>query len=55
MKTSHILTGFIFAAMTLSSLAYAHTEGQNGYLTDTRGNVVKNNFGLCWRTGYWKG
>jgi OOP family OmpA-OmpF porin len=53
MKTSRILTGFIFAAMALSNFAYAHIEGQNGYVTDTRGNVVKNNFGLCWRTGYW--
>ena len=24
-----------------------------GYLTDTRGAVVKDSFNLCWRTGYW--
>ncbi|MBX6394054.1 MAG: OmpA family protein [Burkholderiales bacterium] len=24
-----------------------------GYLTDTRGFVVKSPFGMCWRTGYW--
>jgi len=24
-----------------------------GYLTDTRGAVVKDPFNLCWRTGYW--
>lgn len=53
MKTSRILTSLIFAAITLSSAAYAHDEGQNGYLTDTRGNVVKNSYGQCWRTGYW--
>ena len=24
-----------------------------GYLTDTRGGMVKDPYGLCWRTGYW--
>lgn len=24
-----------------------------GYLTDTRGAIVKDAFNLCWRTGYW--
>ena len=53
MKTSRIITSLVFAAIALSNVAYAHTEGQNGYLTDTRGNVVKNSYGQCWRTGYW--
>lgn len=53
MKTSRILTSLVFTAITLSNVAYAHEEGQNGYLSDTRGNVVKNNYGQCWRTGYW--
>ena len=53
MKTSRMLTSLIFAAITLSSAAFAHDEGQNGYLSDTRGNVVKNSYGQCWRTGYW--
>jgi len=24
-----------------------------GYVTDTRGGIVKDPFGLCWRTGFW--
>lgn len=53
MKTSRILTSLVFAAITLSNVAYAHEEGQKGYLSDTRGNVVKTSYGQCWRTGYW--
>lgn len=53
MKTSRILTSLVFTAITLSSVAYAHDEGQNGYLSDSRGNAVKNSYGQCWRTGYW--
>lgn len=26
---------------------------KTGYLIDSRGNVVKNSYGECWRTGYW--
>lgn len=26
---------------------------KRGYLIDTRGNVVKNSYNQCWRTGYW--
>ena len=26
---------------------------KEGYLIDTRGNVVKNNYNECWKTGYW--
>ena len=26
---------------------------KTGYLLDSRGNVVKNSYGNCWRTGYW--
>lgn len=25
-----------------------------GYLRDTQGDVVRNNYGDCWRTGYWQ-
>lgn len=28
-------------------------DSKAGYLTDTRGHVVKSPFGMCWRTGYW--
>jgi len=33
--------------------AIAHPVEKEGYLIDTRNNVVKNNYGECWRTGYW--
>jgi OmpA-OmpF porin, OOP family len=29
------------------------TDKIQGYLLDSRGAVVKNNYGQCWRTGYW--
>ncbi|MBS4099057.1 MAG: OmpA family protein [Sulfuricella sp.] len=35
------------------STAYAHTVEKEGYVIDTRSNVVKSGAGLCWRTGYW--
>jgi OOP family OmpA-OmpF porin len=35
------------------SVANAHTVEKEGYLIDTRGNVVKNSYNECWRTGYW--
>jgi len=31
----------------------AQPVDKSGYLQDTRGDVVKNPYGLCWRTGYW--
>ena len=37
-----------------SGIAAADSENKEGYLTDSRGNVVKNNYNECWRTGYWK-
>ena len=33
--------------------AFAHDVANAGYLIDTRGSVVKNNYNQCWRTGYW--
>ena len=44
------------SAIALSALAMnvsAQTVDKSAYLQDTRGDVVKNPFGLCWRTGYW--
>ena len=44
------------SAIALSALAMnvsAQTVDKSGYLQDTRGDVVKNPFNLCWRTGYW--
>jgi len=43
----------VLAALALLGAA-AHASAQTGgYLTDQQGMVVKDPFGLCWRTGYW--
>lgn len=44
------------SAIALSALAMnvsAQTGNKSGYLVDTRGDVVKNPYNLCWRTAYW--
>lgn len=44
------------SAIALSALAMnvsAQNVDKSGYLQDTRGDIVKNPYGLCWRTGYW--
>lgn len=33
--------------------AYAHLSEKQGYVTDSNGNVVRNSYNECWRTGYW--
>lgn len=38
-------------ALTIGA-APAHAE-KDGYLVDTRMNVVKDNYNECWKTGYW--
>ncbi|MDD5242337.1 MAG: OmpA family protein [Sulfuricella sp.] len=43
------LAAGIFAA----GATLAHEVANAGYLIDTRGNVVKDNYNECWRTGYW--
>lgn len=50
MKTSKLINILVgIATLVTAGAAFAH----DGYLTDTRGNVVRNNYGECWRTGYW--
>lgn len=41
------------AGISAAGVAVAHDVANAGYLIDTRGNVVKNNYNQCWRTGYW--
>jgi OOP family OmpA-OmpF porin len=41
------------AAALLPSMALAANSTNYGYLVDSSGKVVKNNYGECWRTGYW--
>jgi OOP family OmpA-OmpF porin len=36
--------------LAMSSLAFAANEG---YLTDTNGQIVRSGAGLCWHDGYW--
>ena len=48
----------LLALLGFAGLASAQTPGIDmkgtvGYVIDARGNVAKNPFGLCWRTGYW--
>ncbi len=43
----------LMSGLTAISTAFAHDVPNAGYLIDTRGNVVKNNYNQCWRTGYW--
>jgi OOP family OmpA-OmpF porin len=49
--------GWSTAAVTLALLcigaAAAEPAGTDAYLTDTAGNLVRNSYGECWRTGYW--
>ncbi len=48
-----VLTGFA-ASLTLSSVpAMAQTPRPEVYISDSAGQVVKDPFDLCWRTGYW--
>ncbi len=50
MKNFYSALFFIALSGVSSCLA---KEGQQGYLVDERGAVVRNSFGECWRTGYW--
>lgn len=36
-----------------ATMAQAQTTDKGAYLTDTRNEVARSGFGLCWRTGYW--
>lgn len=52
MKPSICLFGL--TAVFVSSLVCAQeVADKSGYLTDSAGNVVRNSYGDCWRTGYW--
>jgi len=54
MKNSRIiLNTLVMASLTFAGVASAHEVAKEGYLIDTRGNVVKNNYNECWKTGYW--
>lgn len=43
----------IIASLLLVSAATSVFAQTSVYMTDSRGGLVKNNSGQCWRTGYW--
>lgn len=54
MNTSRIIFNLLaMASLILAGNAFADETTKEGYVTDTRGNVVKNNYNECWRTGFW--
>lgn len=48
-----VLNLLVLASLTSAGIASAHEVAKEGYLIDTRGSLVKNNYNECWRTGYW--
>ncbi len=46
-------TVLVASALLASLLTVATARAERGYVTDSRGTVVKSGNGLCWRTGYW--
>jgi len=53
MKTNTARLSLLLSALVLSASALAQTADTSAYLVDSRGNIVKSGFGLCWHTGYW--
>jgi OOP family OmpA-OmpF porin len=52
--TKYSLMAALAATLSLgASLAQAQTATDRVYVIDSRGEVAKSGFGLCWRTGYW--
>lgn len=48
-----LLAATAFALAAVAPHAGAQNTDSSAYLKDTRGLIVKDPFGLCWRTGYW--
>ena len=55
MKNTQIakITLSLVLSLAFSGAAFAHSVEKEGYLIDSRGGLVKNNYNQCWRTGYW--
>lgn len=56
MKTIKLIPGMLAALSLVAFYNVVFAESfpeKTGYLIDARGNVVKNSYGECWRTGYW--
>ncbi|MHB9118720.1 MAG: OmpA family protein [Burkholderiales bacterium] len=55
-KLKQLLGLAVFVAVSGLGIASATAQSfpeKTGYLIDNRGNVVRNNFNECWKTGYW--
>ncbi len=53
MKTSLKLGGLVAAMMLTVSGASFAADATSPYVHSTDGQIVKDPFGLCWRTGFW--
>lgn len=52
-KSTALLGASAIVLFAVSLNASAQAVNKSGYLQDTRGEVVKDAFNLCWRTGFW--
>lgn len=50
---SMLLTATAFALSAAAPHAAAQNSDSSAYLKDTRGEIVKDPYDLCWHTGYW--
>ncbi len=55
MKTSQImlLSAVALATLSISGIAGADEINKQGYMTDSRGDIVRSGTGLCWHTSDW--
>ena len=54
LKTNSCSLTALVLSIAASSSVWAHGfPDKTGYLIDDRGNIVRNSYGECWRTGYW--
>jgi len=56
MKTSKLILGMLGGVALVASHSAVFADSfpeKTGYLIDSRGTLVKNSYGECWRTGYW--
>jgi OOP family OmpA-OmpF porin len=52
-KKSTVAKSLLAVVLAGAAIGTAVAQQNTGYVIDTRGLVVKNGFGECWRTGYW--
>ncbi len=52
-KKSVALALFAALSATVCMQAMSATQVVNGYVVDSSGKIVRNNFGECWHTAFW--